>query len=333
MATTTEVRATWYLVVLAGLGYFVTRPYQVYLEGLLVQSWERLLVLLVTVGQNAALLAAIVLWPRMWVMGAAFALGGWLQYACTVWLARRAVPRELWRMNASRPGLPRLLWAASWEQGVTSLGTYLVISINPLLIGWLMGPSGVAEYYLPWRAVTAAQTALIAIFLPHLPFMIEQVREGAHDVVKRRFKRLFVIGMVLGCLGYGTFVAAGPRLLGWWLHDTVPVSRAVLLSLALWQMLGVLQTICWLYIVAYGIQRFAHSIVAGAVLNVVLSIWMIPRFGVLGSVLATTAAQLLTSNWYTAWRALTLWRSLRERIGETEDRVALRNVLANGAAT
>lgn len=334
MATTTEVRATWYLVVFAGLGYFLTRPYQVYLEGLLIQSWERLMVFLITIGQNVALLAAIVLWPRLWVMGVAFAFGGWLQYLCTVWLARRAVPAELWRLNASRAGLSRLLWGASWEQGVTSLGTYLVISINPLLIGWLMGPSGVAEYYLPWRAVTAAQTALIAIFLPHLPFMIEQVRQGEHEVVKRRFKRLFIIGMGLALLGYGAFVAVGPRLLAWWLHGEVPVSRAVLLSLALWQILGVLQTICWLYIVAYGIQRFAHSIIAGAILNVVFSIWMIPRFGVLGSVIATTVAQLLTSNWYTAWRALTLWRGLGARSGASDDHMNLgRNVLAEGAAT
>ena len=315
MAAGIEVRITWYLVVFAGIGYFLTRPYQVYLEGLLLQSWERSVVLAVTIIGNVALLLAIWLRPRLWIIGVAFAFGGWLQYVCTVYLARRAVPSEFWRRRETRSGLARLLWRASWEQGVTSISVYLVMSVNPMLIGWLLGPAGVSEYYLPWRAVTAAQTALVAIFLPHLPFMIERVRHGEHGEVRRRFRRLFVIGMAIGVVGYGAFVAVGPQLIRWWLHGSIPVSRSVFLGLAAWQLLGVVQTICWLYLVAYGIQRFAHAVVAAALLNVAFSLWMIPRWGVLGSVLATTLAQLVTSNWYMAWRAWRLSHRLQQADG------------------
>lgn len=308
MAANVEARLTWYLVVVAGLGYFLTRPYQVYLEGLFLQAWERLMVYFVTIAGNVALLLAVWYWHRLWVIGGAFALGGWLQYVCTVYLARRAVPAEVWTEHTATPGLARLLWRASWEQGVTSIAVYLVMSANPMLIGWLMGPIGVSEYYLPWRAVTAAQAAVIAIFLPHLPFMIERVGRGEHAEVRRRFRRLLAVGMAISLTGYGAFVLVGPQLFLWWLHDSIPVSRSVLGGLAIWQLLGVVQTICWLYVVAYGVQRFAHAVVAGAILNVVLSIWMIPRWGVLGSVVATTLAQLLTSNWYLAWRA---WRLMR----------------------
>ena len=311
IGATANARLTWYLVVLSAIGYFLARPYQAYLEGLCRQASERVLAATVALLGNLTLITIVIVSPRLWLMGAALALSAWIQAVATMMLARRAVGPGVWIPLPARPGLARELWGASWEQGVTSIGVYLTATVTPLLIGWLIGASHVTEYYIPWRIANVAQMALLALLLPHLPFLIDLVRLGRHDALRARLTRTGVRGSVLTLVGFGAYVLAGPRVIDWWLSGTIQPSYALLAVIAVWHALGVIQTIFWLYLVAYGVQRIAHVVILGAALNVGFSVIAIPRWGVVGAALSTLAAMALTTNWYYAWRARRLWRSLR----------------------
>lgn len=301
---------TWYLVVLSAIGYFVARPYQAYLEGLCRQAPERLIAVAVTIVGNVALFCVVFFARQLWILGLVLAVCAWTQAWLTAKLARETVAPAVWQQVPEIDGLGRKLWRASWEQGVTSVAVYLTASINPLLIGWMVGAKYVSEYFIFWRVASVAQAALVAVTLPHLPYFIGLARANEHAELKRRLERLGIASLGIACAGYATFVIVGPMIAAAWLGAGIAVSYGLLASLSIWHVLGVLQTLCWLYLSAYGLQRIAHVIVIGAIMNIGLSLFTIPRWGAAGSAMSTALALLVTSNWYLAWRAWRLWKIL-----------------------
>lgn len=324
MSVTPDIHLTWYLVILAGTGYIMARPYQAFLEGLLLPSWSRISTLLAMTIEKTLFLLALILRTPIWAVGLMLCMGGWSQYLIArVFLTRRFHLQRPGQTGLSR-SIFRALWSLSWQQGIATTAAFLIFSINPILVGYFLGKEIVPDYYLPWKISTVLLIGLFGLFEPQLTFMINLLREGRIQDLLIKTTRLFIITAACTLFVFSVYVLFGERIIWFWSTGKVKAGTIVLTVFALYQALAVIQTFCAIFIVVHGTQPFAKIATAGALLNILFVIMLTPRYGVLGMALSTALAQLLTSNWYIPYRFLKLWKT---HLNSLQDHCSFRQII------
>jgi O-antigen/teichoic acid export membrane protein len=307
MQTGTDAHICWYFIILSAVTSNENRVYGTALSGMLLIPHLRLIQLLQTLLQNSLIAGMLVLSPRLEWMGAAILASGIIAQACLRSLWNRRRPPGI-IMSPAKWSVIGCLWRSSWEQGVASASAYFIFAVNPLLIGYLLGPTKAAVYYLPFRISTILFSSIAEIFGPQTNFMISEYRDHNIRGMLVRFFRFFIVAGTLSFLAFGAFAVAGPWAVGIWSLGKISPPAAVFWIMALYYFVAMIQTMLALFITAHGMQPFAKPAVAGAALNLTLTYFLVPFMGLTGAALATFLAQALTSNWYIPWYAVGLFR-------------------------
>ena len=172
----------------------------------------------------------------------------------------------------------------------------MVLRLDQLLIGQILGDKAVGIYAAAARLTEAAQFALAGLAIPLLPAMLAL---RAHDPARYRLEseRLFTILLGVGIAAAIVVSLAAPaivRLLyGPDYEETIGVLRIHAWSLAF----GAVGVAVGSYLIAEGLTWFALFRAGGALLvNVALNVVLLPRLGVEGAAwaaLGASAAALL----------------------------------------
>ncbi|MEH0931187.1 oligosaccharide flippase family protein [Micromonospora sp. CPCC 205558] len=219
-------------------------------------------------------------------------------------LALVALARMLRRVPAARPAYrPGELFRFSTVSWVSSLSSTGLIWVDALLLGFFdYGPDAIGVYHVATRLVTIAVFVLAPVnasFGPHLAHLYHQ---GRLDEVRRIYR--VATGWVLR-LSLPAFVAllvfpeqllrlvGGPGLAG---------GAAVTVVLALGQLVNAATGPCGTLLNMSGrVSVNMMDNLAALLLNVLLNLWLIPAYGILGAAVAW-AVSLAAVNIARVWQ-------------------------------
>ena len=269
-----------------------------YLGGLGWFALGRVIMMGSAAASLALTLVCVRLQAALWILAA-------LQGGATFAMASAAFVAALWRLRGlSRPTLRvaggkatlRLL-ASSGGFLLADLGFMIAYQSDSILVGTLLGPAQVVPLSLLQRIAGTLQTLLGAQNAPLLPHLMRLHAASEHAEIKavyltqmRRFAGVAVIFAWGLCCCARDLVAVwvGPGL---YAGPVVNLCvAAAFLTVALYRPAG-------LVLCAMGEERRCglHAI-AEAVVNVILSIVLLSRMGVAGTVLATTVSQIFVTH-------------------------------------
>lgn len=215
-------------------------------------------------------------------------------------LTLRALPRAATGLDLSmrqllRTAGPMLLTAATFE---------LMSWTDTLLCGLYLDEASVGRYRLAFRfaaLLTLGQTAINAALAPKLS---RAHTSGDTSGLIAMLSQVSKWNWVIALAGTTFLLLAGPGLLEWFGADEGSASatlRVLLIGAAFNAISGPVLTLMNMT----GAERRARDIVAvSAVLNLVLNMLWIPRFGIVGAAWATTLSTVLWNGWAMAW----VWR-------------------------
>lgn len=192
---------------------------------------------------------------------------------------------------ASRREILRLA-SDSWPLIVTGLSVSLYMRVDQVMLGKMMGNTGVglfsaavrvseALYFLPVAVATTVAPALTAL------------RSRSIAEYERRFVAVNRILAWPALAVAGVFALyAHPIILA--LYGPRYAAAAEVLSIHTWAGVLVSLGVCGgLWLTNEGYMRYSmYQTLAGAAVNVVLNLLMIPRFGIIGAAVASCAGQL-----------------------------------------
>ena len=200
--------------------------------------------------------------------------------------------------------LLRRLWPTAWRASLVSLGGYLVISANTLICSATLGLSTTASYGVSLNVIATLSYAASILTLIKVP-LANQLRVTG-DIQQLRevwIQRTRLTIVVYTCLAIIVYQFGDPalRLIG---------SRTELLPRA---QLGVV-------LIVFGLEMH-HGLYAALVLSenrnpfvvpaivsgfatLGLSLWLTPRYGVWGMLIAQGCVQASFNNWWPVVRAI-----------------------------
>lgn len=180
---------------------------------------------------------------------------------------------------------------------LTDFGFMIAYQSDSILIGALLGPAQVVPLVLLQRIAGALQTVMGAQNAPLLPSMMSLHATGSLAGIRalyltqlRRFSGpIIVFAWLIGCCGRDVVALwVGPALYAGWAVN-IWIAIAFLVT-SLYRPTGL--TLC-----AIGEERRCGLFaISEAMVNVLLSILLIRRFGVPGTVMATVIAQIAVTH-------------------------------------
>jgi len=200
--------------------------------------------------------------------------------------------------NHFNPRIARMLILTSWPFALMGLFGGLMINVDTLIIGWFRTAHDLGLYGAAQRPI------LLLYLLPSLfaaslfPILSKYFAEKNMDAIGNRVEKSIAIIMLfaLPLLVGGIVVGKALTLFlfgGAFIDATLPF-QILLLTIPLvfaGTIMGNTIFACHkqkIFVIAYG---------SGAIANVVLDLLLIPKYGVVGSAIATLIAQIFSNGW------------------------------------
>ncbi len=216
----------------------------------------------------------------------------------------------------------------SLKYAATLLGGILILQTDNLVIASTLGPTYIPDYQAVAKMVTALMSLSMMLVMSSMPLISQAyARNDTPAIVSllNRNVRFTLSAMVI----LGTFIACfSDRIIAVWLGNGHFVGFHIV-----WVLLAVMlleahhQSLAATTMSTGRIVFVAPALIAG-VLNIIFSVVMAKRFGLLGVVLGTMMSQVITNNWYIPWYTLRQFglsfkQHLRAVIGPTALLVAI----------
>lgn len=197
---------------------------------------------------------------------------------------------NVWRF---RWNLAKRLLKDSWPLILSGVAVMVYMRIDQIMLGQMLGDQAVGIYSAAVRLSEAWYFVPVAIGGSVFPAIIEAKRLG-EGVYHGRLQKLYALMAWLAI-----FVAIPVTLLSGWIVDVLfgaaYVEAAPALSISIWSGVAVAMSVVhnkWL--LTEGLQNYSLIYtVIGALANVILNLYWIPRFGVEGAAWATLCAQFV----------------------------------------
>jgi O-antigen/teichoic acid export membrane protein len=186
---------------------------------------------------------------------------------------------------------------------VTSLGGFLLYKTDQYFIAFFRGTAEVALYQSTYNTIFMMSMIALTYTGASTVFVSQFWAEGSLAAIHRIFVRSCRLGLFIMATGAIFILLAGKEFFNLWLKGAFigyPVIILLLITLALDLQHGLLTGISR----ATDDERYAIPAVVAGVLNLGLTWVLIQRLGIVGVVLGTLVAQVLTNNWYGVYRPL-----------------------------
>jgi O-antigen/teichoic acid export membrane protein len=232
------------------------------------------------------------------------ALGAVTQRLLIVIMARRKRPelvsiRGVWRSDLVRSMAPFALKA--W---ITSVSLVVVLNSDQFFIAGMKSASSIPAYRATYIMFLNLQILAVGFAASSGVFIAQLWQTGDVARVQRIVIHNLRLGLSIMVTGGACLLALGQRLSNVWIGHGNYIGTTIA---CVFFTLLVLETQS--YIIATGSratedEAFAVCAFIAAVLNVVLSLVLGAKYGLLGIALATLIAQLATCHWFMCYRGL-----------------------------
>lgn len=223
---------------------------------------------------------------------------------------RRAKQRlATWRFDG---GLARELVRESWPLAIAAMAIMIYVRVDQVMLRTLIGPSETGTYGAAARITEILYSLPIMLAASVSPGLV-RIRETDTLEYERRMRRFF--NLAAGSAWLATLLCAGtapwtmPLLFG----PAYTGSTTMLIVLAFSLPFVAMGVARQEYLINAGQQRFQlATTIVGAVANVGLNLWAIPRWGGLGAAAITVVshflADLATSFFWSSAREAGRWQ-------------------------
>ena len=186
------------------------------------------------------------------------------------------------------------------------IGFTLVLGIDNLVIGCVLGGAAVTRYAVPFRLMWIA-AGLFSVAIGALtPTVTANYACERNELLQRGWVLSMRLGLLYAAAGAMLLWLAGPGFIRLWAGPGVMPSAATyamqVLFFALLVCAAPSSTVLWATSRHYGWA--ALTLVEGTI-NLLLSIWGVRRWGLSGVIGATILASLLTNAWFIPYAAIT----------------------------
>jgi PST family polysaccharide transporter len=201
----------------------------------------------------------------------------------------RGHSRKPWSWSAR---LARSLFKSSWPLALTGLSVALYMRLDQVLVRAYLGDKQLGLYSVSVRFAELWYFMPMAVCAAAYPQLLALHKAKGAAAFEAGLSKLFRSLVLLG-LAAGAFLSfAGPFIIGrLYGADYAPasVTLAILAWAGIFVGLGIARE-QWL--ILNGMAKFSFATtLGGAVLNLILNLWWLPRFGAPGAAWATLAAQ------------------------------------------
>ncbi|MEK6710733.1 MAG: flippase [Nitrospinota bacterium] len=253
-------------------------------------------------------------WPLAWLIASHL-----LVRACRalfLYLSLRTRLPFRWRWDRGRA---LYLLKESAVIGLTGILWVVYFRVDALMLEWLKGPEEVGRYAAAYKFVELALLGsglMMASFAPLLAERWPANPQGFHSFLQQTVDYMGAAGALVA----GVLIVYGADLIRTIFSPSFAESIPMLRVLALAGMIIYLGNATGHAMVTVGAQGagFLTTRLTGAVLNVLLNLWWIPRWGGYGAAWATVASEgaiLLISPWFVRRRTGRLPRPWTALIG------------------
>ena len=291
---TLEIRICWYILAFSTVVSIKAAGQIAFVNGMGLVYQTRVLTAcqLALAGIGAAISAAAGL-GLAW-MALSFAVSSLAYLVATTVVLRRLVPPLGQRLNPDfKKDLVKKLSRVALPIGGVNVFGFFVYGVQAPLLGFLLGPSQVAPFYLAQKIASACTMFTMHMALPRLPLFTRMLGENkATEAAGMMLRTIKQVSFVAGTLAM-LFYFSSPALARVLLNAEQFVNNSTLLFMAI-DMVLLTFTVTWGYFVlASGRNPFVVSTILTGLTSILLSLWFAPQIGIVGLPLATIFAGLI----------------------------------------
>lgn len=227
---------------------------------------------------------------------------------CIAWLIQSAI---LWVLEwgAVRRWVPTLnsvfdktlawrLISLGMRWWVTSLGAYLILNTDSLVIAGTLGADRVPDYALLARMSAILQPMALVFVSSTAPLVSRLTTDGQHEQVRSILVKQVRTALLLVLLAGAILAAIPDTLLELWVGPGHFVGFGIINLFIVLLTLEVHHVAHAVLVTATGRLPFALWAIGSGALNIIFSLILVRYLGLLGVVLGSVLAQLFTNNWY-----------------------------------
>lgn len=197
--------------------------------------------------------------------------------------------------------VPSLKFAA------TLLGGILILQTDNVVIAAILGPSAVPNYQAVAKIVTILMSLSMMLVTTSSPLVSQAFAQADTAAIVHLLSRnvRFSLGIMVVL---GSFIACfTDRFVAAWLGPSHFVGFPIVWVLLIVMLLEAHHQSMATITMATGRIVFLGPALIAGVLNLIFSVVLARRFGLIGVVFGTMAAQVLTNNWYVPWYTMRLF--------------------------
>lgn len=280
--------------------FFLNFPLGLYSE-VLTAYQQRAIVnicaIITSIGNLVAIVAVVTLKGGLvWLVLAYSGCGLLVSAVTSVWLYYHAKPWLRPSISAVDSSLVGNLFRSGWKFLVTSIFWIVNLQTDNLIISHFLGPGAVTPYSIAYRLLSYA-VIFQSFAVPALwPAYSEARVRNDTAWIRRAFKTNLIFSFVSSLPLTILFVVFGQQIIGLWAGPTAVPPFLLLVWMAIWNLMLATLSAASLLLNAFG--RLTGMTIYGtvtAVVNIVLSVILVQRWGVSGVVFASVVSVGLLS--------------------------------------
>jgi O-antigen/teichoic acid export membrane protein len=217
----------------------------------------------------------------IWILPADAMIIGWLMMR---FMRRSEAPVRSWTFSAS---YARTILSESWPSLFSGIFVTIYMKIDQVMIQSILGEEQVGYY------AAAVRMSEVWISIPWIlsgslfPAMVNAFKEGK-EAFATRINQAYILLISIALLVAVPVALFAPFIIRLIFGDSYSTSAAIL-QLHIFSCVFIfLGSVSNRWLVIHSLQRYwMYYSAAGAVMNIMLNIWMLPQYGIMGAALAT----------------------------------------------
>jgi len=305
-----EASIAWYLLGTLILTVIYSNLYQAFLEGLgqiylanFIRGTFNLLA-------GCAVIVSLHMTQSIAVMAASHAVCGLLAM-----VSQQLVLNRYFRGHPSTISKPdwsmmKPLMKVSLPFGLIILGRSMVTAIQVPLIGFLLGAETVSPFYVAQKIGFSIRLAASHLTLPQLPYFTRELVAEKWKAARRRMTRIILVVVGFSFATQAVFFLLSPWFVKVWIGPNQYIDHITLFWMALNFFLLSSTQILASFTIASGHNPFLLSYLLAGFLNILLCVFLVETYGILGIVWSSLLAGLITIYWYGPYQGIKLYNRL-----------------------
>jgi O-antigen/teichoic acid export membrane protein len=199
------------------------------------------------------------------------------------------------------------------------VSTILNQGMDSVVIGYYLGGVAVTRYIVTLRMIMVAAALFAGAIQALTPTMTEDYSGQRIEAIGRSLILLTRVALLYAATAVVALWLAGPTLLAFWAGSNVfpgPVTFG--LQLAYFFLLVLFAPAITLLTATTRHYGFARLLIVEGIINLILSVWWVQRWGLPGVMAGTLAASVLTNTWYVPLAAV---KTIQLRLADTTAKI------------